>query len=31
MAHARKRGADYILFDGDAEEIATLPTFDWSG
>lgn len=31
MAHARKRGAEYILFDCDAEEIATLPTFEWSG
>ena len=31
MAHARKRGAEYILFDCDADEIEELPTFEWSG
>lgn len=30
MAHARSLGAEYVNFDCDADEIADLPTFDWS-
>ena len=31
MAHARSLGAEYILFDCDADEIAALPTFECTG
>lgn len=29
MRHARGLGADYILFDADAEICPALPTFEW--
>lgn len=31
MQHARRHGAEYVLFDADAAEDAALPSFDWSG
>lgn len=31
MRHARRHGAEYILFDADAAVNDALPTFDWSG
>lgn len=31
IVHARALDADYILFDCDAPQNDTLPTFDWSG
>ena len=30
MRHARRHGAEYILFDADAPEAPDLPVFDWS-
>ena len=29
MRHARGLGADYILFDADAEICPALPIFEW--
>jgi hypothetical protein len=29
QSHARRRGADYVLLDDDADTVDTLPTWPW--